>query len=512
MKSKFIKYMISLLIIMVILPVEQSCTNLDEEIYDQIPVEQFGQTQQQRNALIAPIYRSLKNIFPGDYFNMVEAVSDMAVTPTRKGGDWWDGGQFKEFRLHRWSPSTSALTNSYNNFMSAVANCNMIYYMINTNEGISAEEKNAILAEVRAVRAFWYYMLVDNWGNVPITTDFLDKTKPATKSRAEVYNFIVTELNAVKDQLRDDVGLASYGKMTKGAAYTLLAKVYLNAEVWSGTPEWQNCIDACDAVMELPYILEPNWKANFQVKNETSKEIIFPCVFSTSDGGNHFAQRTLHYNDPIALGLNIGTWNGISAMPDYVKAFDADDKRLNGSFLIGPMNDPATGEVLKTAHGRDLIHTIDIEMTNIEDDWGEVEQEEGARINKWEFEPGQNGDAENDFAVFRLADVYLMKAEALVRLGIDNEIATDLVNEVRERAFDDPAKLFTSVTLEDIYKERRFEFAWECMTRQDMIRFGKFLDPIPEWKPYTSDSKYLLFPIPRTALEANDQLDQNPGY
>ncbi|MBN2814777.1 MAG: RagB/SusD family nutrient uptake outer membrane protein [Bacteroidales bacterium] len=512
MKSKFIKYMISLLITMVILPVEQSCTNLDEEIYDQVPVEEFGQTQQQRNALIAPIYRSLKNIFPGDYFNMVETVSDMAVTPTRKGGDWWDGGQFKEFRLHRWSPSTSALTNSYNNFMSAVANCNMIYYMINTNEGISAEEKNAILAEVRAVRAFWYYMLIDNWGNVPITTDFLDKTKPATKSRTEVYNFIVTELNAVKDQLRDDVGLASYGKMTKGAAYTLLAKVYLNAEVWSGTPEWQNCIDACDVVMELPYILEPNWKTNFQVKNETSKEIIFPCVFSTADGGNHFAQRTLHYNDPIALGLNIGTWNGISAMPDYVKAFDADDKRLNGSFLIGPMNDPATGEVLKTAHGRDLIHTVDIAMTNIEDDWGEVEQEEGARINKWEFEPGQNGDAENDFAIFRLADVYLMKAEALVRLATDNETATDLVNEVRERAFDDPAKLYTSVTLEDIYKERRFEFAWECMTRQDMIRFGKFLDPIPVWKPYTSDSKYLLFPIPRTALEANEQLVQNPGY
>lgn len=511
MKNK-IKYITTSLIILIMIFIGQSCTNLDEEVYDQIPVENFGQTQQQRNALIAPIYRSLKNIFPGDYFNMVEAASDMAVTPTRKGGDWWDGGQFKEFRLHRWTPSTNAVRGSYNNFMSAVATCNMIIYMINSNAGISDQEKEAIVSEVRAVRAFWYYMLVDNWGNVPVTTDFTDKTKPATKPRAEVYNFIVSELNAVKDKLREDVGLASYGKMTKGAAYTLLAKVYLNAQVWSGTPEWQKCIEACNMVMSLPYIIEPNWKTSFQVKNETSKEIIFPCVFSTSDGGNHFAQRTLHYNDPIALGLNIGTWNGISAMPSYVKAFDPADKRLEGSFLIGPMKSPGTGEVLKTAHGRDLIHTIDITMTNISDDWGQVEQEEGARINKWEFEPGQNGDAENDFAIFRLADVYLMKAEALVRLGQDNATATSLVNTIRARAFDDPSKLYTSVTLDDIYKERRFEFAWECMTRQDQIRFGKFLDPIPGWKPYASDPKYLLFPIPRTALEANDLLTQNPGY
>src|SRR5690606_28411283 len=100
---------------------------------------------------------------------------------------------------------------------------------------------------------------------------------------------------------------------------------------------------------------------------------------------------------------------------------------------------------------------------------------------------------------------------ALVRMGIQNGEATRLVNEIRKRAFDDPTKLKTSVTLEDIYQERRFEFAWEVQTRQDMIRFGKFLDPIPGWKEATSET-YLIFPIPTTALNANPSLTQNPGY
>lgn len=505
------KYII--LLVVFGLSLTQGCTNLDETIYDQIPVDQYGTSQKQLNSLVAPIYRGLKSIFPGDYFNMVEAASDMAITPTRKGGDWWDGGQFKEMRLHKWTPSTALVTNTYNSFMGNIASCNQIFYMINSNTSISDADKELILSEIRAVRAFWYYILIDNWGNVPIVTDFKDTSKPKTKSRKEVYDFIVSELNDVKDKVRSDVTSSSYGKMTKGAVYTLLAKVYLNAEVWSGTPEWQKCADACDTVMKLPYILEPNWKTNFQVKNEVSKEIIFPCVFSTSDGGNHIAQRTLHYLDPIALGLNIGTWNGISAMPDYVKAYDPDDKRINWSFLIGPMKDPKTGKVLVTAHGRDLIHTIDIEMKyNMDaDGWGQVEQEVGARCNKWEYESGQNGDAENDFAIFRLADVYLMKAEALVRLGKSNADATDLINKIRARAFDNPSKLLSSVSLDDVYKERRFELAWECYSRQDQIRFGKFLDAIPGWKP-ASDAHLLLFPIPKTARDANDQLTQNPGY
>ena len=223
---------------------------------------------------------------------------------------------------------------------------------------------------------------------------------------------------------------------------------------------------------------------------------------------------TLHYLDPIALGIPGSANNGIAAMPDFVRSFDPDDKRYLGSFIIGPMVNPATGQVIITAHGRPLIHTIDITMKYAidADGWGQTEQEDGARCNKWEFKKGARA-MENDYAILRLADVYLMKAEALLRLPTPNVTeATTLVNALRSRVFTDPAKLKTSVTLDDIYNERRFELAWEGWGRQDMIRFGTFLNPIPGWRPNALPSFRLLFPIPQTAIDANPNLTQNPGY
>ncbi|RIJ47355.1 RagB/SusD family nutrient uptake outer membrane protein [Maribellus luteus] len=506
------KKILSLVFVIAFSFLYQGCTNLDEEVFDKLPVDEFGNTESQINSLIAPIYRTLKNVFPSNYFLLSECSADMAVTPTRKGGDWWDGGQFKELRFHTWTPNTSLVRSSYNAAMESISSCNKIYSMIEENESIG--NKDVILAEIRGVRAFWYYLLLDYYGNVPIVTDFKDSSNPVTKSRSEVYEFVLTELNAIKDVVREDVTAASYGKITKGVVYTLLAKMYLNALVWypEGGAKWQECADACDEVMELGYVFEPNFKASFVVQNQNSKEIIFPVVFSTADGGNHIHKRTLHYLDPIPLNLKVGTWNGVSAMPQYIKDYDAEDKRVAWSFLLGPMYN-TDGSILITAHGRQLIHSVDIELKyNLDEDgWGQVEQEEGGRCSKWEFESGLNGDMENDMAIFRLADVYLMKAEALVRLGKENDEATRLVNLIRGRAFDNASKLLSSTTLEDIYKERRFELAWESSARQDMIRFGTFLDEIPGWKGVTPE-KCLLFPIPQTALDANPELDQNPGY
>ena len=225
--------------------------------------------------------------------------------------------------------------------------------------------------------------------------------------------------------------------------------------------------------------------------------------------------RTLHYKDPIALGFSKGTWNGISANPDYVKEFDPEDPRFEGSFLLGEMIDPSTGKVIVTDHGRPLIHTIDFNMMSTDKYdgiWGEVQQEEGARVNKWTYEAGANNtDMENDFHIFRLADVYLMKAEAIVRNGGDNAEATKLVNAIRERAYGDSDHNHASVDLEKIYKERRFELAWELVSRQDMIRFGKFNEPgylLPE----TTPDYRKLFPIPYAAWQSNENLVQNPGY
>lgn len=488
------------------------CTNLDEEVYSQLPMDSYGTTEAEINSLIAPIYTRLRD-FNGTQ-RMAENTSGAAVTPTRRGGDWWDGGAYKEMTQGTWRPLTSGVIAEYNTSYSRITNFNQIIYLINNSPAVP--DKVPYLSQIRAARAHRYMVLVDNYGNVPIVTDFTDLSKPATKTRAEVYAFIMSELNDIKDVIREDVTPASYGKFTKGAVYTMLAKMYLNAMEWNpaGGPKWQECIDACNVVMGLKYSLEPVWKDQFNANNEGSKEAILVAVNSISSSmtGN-CRGYTLHYLDPIALGLPGSANNGVAAMPDFVKTFDTDDKRYAGNFIIGPMINPTTGQVIVTAHGRPLIHTVDITMKYAidADGWGQVEQEDGARINKWEYKKGAT-QMENDYAIYRLADVYLMKAEALVRSNQDNAEATRLVNELRKRAFTDPAKLKTSVTLDDIYLERGFELAWEGWSRQDKIRFGKFLDPIPGWRNNALPEFRKLFPIPQTAIDANPLLIQNPGY
>ncbi len=491
-----------------------SCTNLDEKVYDTIPADQFGKKPAEINAIIAPIYKTLKSVWPGDIFLLSEQTGDMAITPTRVGGDWWDGGVHMDMKLHQFHARNGLIRGAWNACMSGITTCNQIYATIESSE-MEEELKVRTLAEIRGIRAYWFYMLIDYFGNAPLVDDYESTELPEMSSRKQLFDFVIAELNDIKGVLRADVTGESYGKFTQGAAYTLLAKMYLNAQVWSGTPDWQGVIDACDKVISLDYIIEPNWKTNFEVNNQVSREIILPIAFGKADGGNHLHKRTLHYLDPIALGLNVGTWNGVSAQPGYVKQFDNADQRKEGSFLIGPMIDPATGKVLVTGHGRELIHTIDFNIipgTERQGMWGEVNQEEGARVNKWVFEKGlSNSDQENDFAIFRLADVYLMKAEALIRSGQNNQEATRLINVIRERGFGNASHNYTAVTLDHLYLERRLELAWECSNRQDMIRFGTFLQP-GYLRPATSSAHLLLFPIPESAWETNNKLVQNPGY
>ncbi len=494
------------------------CTKLDETLYSEIAIEDFGKNTAEINALVGPIYSSLKFHSLGWDGEMVmdEMAGDMMAIPGFKGGDWGEL-MFKEIMQHRWSSASSGFNGVYKNSFSSISLCNQIYYQINSNPAIPPSEKERILAEVRGVRAYWYYTLIDRFGNVPIVTDFLDKSQPETKSRKEVYEFVISELNAIKDKVRSDVSSASYGKMTKGAVYTILAKMYLNAAQWnpSGGVKWAETIKACDSVMVLGYVIENNWKTNFIPNNNVSKEAILSAVFRAGGSGvqNDIPGNSLHYLDPIALGLNVSTYNGFGANPIYAKSFDTTDSRYRGSFLIGPMIDPATGQILITSHGRPLIHTVDMIMHDVDaNGWGWINQEEGARCIKWDFEAGLSTSMDNDNHIFRLADVFLMKAEALLRNGGSVSEATNLVNRLRARAFSDPSKLLSSVTLDDIYKERRYEFAWEGMTRQDMIRFGTFLAARPPFKPWVSDPKYLLYYIPQEVIDANSKIKQNPGF
>lgn len=532
---------------MALMPFINACTKLDEKLYNQVAVSDFGKTKAEQDALVGIIYPGLHVWQLNDpaYMDLSEISGGMAVIP-RRGGDWWDGGAHSELTKHNWTP-TSPMVSNYGYILTGgsdggfwynayhnITVCNQLYAMINASNA-SATIKNQTLAQIRGMRAFWYYLLIDNFGNVPIITDFYDLSLPKTTvpgQRKKVYDFIMTELNAITNQLPSGGPNSTYyGKFTKGALFMLKAKMYLNAMVWNpdGGTKWQECINACDTILNMGYQLEPNWQTNFIPHNEVSKEAIFSSVCKSGDGGNNVLAYTLHYMSQDALNIYNGPFNGICAIPSYVKAFDTiNDIRCAKSFLWGPMISHIDGKQIYTGENRPLIYSIDVPRHDMADGWGSAYQESGARCWKWVPESGLNTSMENDYHIFRISDVYLMKAEALVRRdGGSSAEATNLVNAIRERAFPGmPSKLYSSVTLDNIMMERRFELAWEGYARQDKIRFGHFGDPIPGWKDYadpidlfdnpgwfpSGHTHYDLFPIPQAVRSANPNIMQNPGY
>lgn len=505
-----------------------ACTNLDEDVYDKLPAKDFGYTKTEINALVGTVYNTLKTYWPNNFMYLSECGGSSAVTPTRKGGDWYDGGQYRELYMHTWTAETSQIKGSWSAASSAIGSCNAYYNVIKESTVITEEERALLLAEVRGVRAFWLYAMMDTWGNIPLVVEYkevkAEEDIPTITPRQEVYNWLVKEVAEIAESCPEPAA-NTYGKFTKGAAYTLLAKLYLNAEAWGVTLEGGNAynkaVEACNKVLGFSYyILEPNWKTNFNPNNNTSKEAIFACAFSSMDTENQntMMNRTLHYKYKEVIGASLSTWNGICAQPDYVKLFDVEDPRYQGTYIIGQQFNLVTGDTIKTDHGFPLNHTVDVSiLPGTERDgtnWGDVNQHDGARCQKWPYEKSLVDAMENDFHIFRLADVYLMKAEALLRAGGSVAEATELVNAVRSRAYGNSDHNYTSVDLDKIALERKFELAWEGHSRQDDIRFGTF--EIPMWKASNCERKtgeYLkIFPISQDAWRTNPKLVQNPGY
>lgn len=501
-----------------------ACTNLDEDVYDKLPAEEFAQTETQINALVGTVYKTLKVYMAGgNFLALDEMAGSSAVTPTRYGGDWYDGGQYREIYMHTYTAQTSAVKNAWDNASQAIGTCNANLQVVESTTILSDSQKKMNIAEIRGVRAFWYYKMMDEWGNIPLVTDYDDKELPSCQSRQTIFDWLITELNDIVNDLPDREG--NYAKFTKGAGYTLLAKLYLNAEAWGVTcsTPYQKVIDCCNMVMAMGYILEPNWKDNFIVDNSGSGEAILSSPYSNTDTSkdnrNQFMNRTLHYKDYLALGISASsTWNGVCAQPDYVKQFDVEDPRYSGTYLIGKMYNATTGEVIITDHGYELDHTVDVTMIpGTEYDgttWGAVNQHDGARCIKWTFATDLVDAMENDFHIFRLADVYLMKAEALLRNGGSTAEATELVNAIRTRAYGDTNHNYSTVTLKEVQLERRFELAWELHSRQDDIRFGCYEEGM--WSSSNcarATSTHLrLFPVSQDAWQTNPNLTQNPGY
>lgn len=470
-----------------------------------------------------------------------ELCADQDVLPARDGIGWVDGYIYKRWHQHVWTSEDDQVIQGWERTYNGVNTCNRLLSQIEDNViQVEGETKDKLIAELKVLRASYYYILVDLYGNVPIVTDFKDTSLPKQATRKEVYDFIVKEIT-------DNIGLLSdtprgyyYGRFNQWAAHTLLAKVYLNAEVWSGTAQWQNCIEQCNKVIEYAertgeYALESNQKDIFVTKNENSKEIIFALPFDeiyvTGWNDFDFHMYTLAPENQDTYQLTARPWGGVCAIPQFIESFDPDDSRMKDNYIQGQQY-TSSGDILKRSiDGKPLIYTIDVPSIDQSD------VDDGYRWGKFEYAIGSTNRLSNDWPLLRYADVLMMKAESLMRLGQPG--AGALVTQVRARAFKgNPAKAqVTDAELtkgsvydygrRDSYKtahegganiqygrfmdELGWEFCQEGRRRQDMIRFGTFTT-LSWFSHDKSDVNKNLYPIPNKAMLTNSNLKPNPGY
>lgn len=465
-------------------------------------------------------------------------TTDETIMPTR-GGDWYDGGFWQGLYLHRWGVNNEAIYATWEYLYRTVILCNGSLERIQDFAEKHPEENVAdCVAEVRALRAMFYYYIMDLFGSVPL----IEKSDPAVEDivqekRSKVFNFIVKELtesSSLLSEERSNQPGVYYGRMTQPVVWFLLAKLALNAEVYTdddwtdgSRPDgksiffevegqrlnaWQTVNYYCEKITAAGYTLEKDYTANFAVFNESSEENIFVIPMSKTLYTNQFIClfRSRHYNHAKAYGLS--GENGSSATKEVLETFGYDtpqvDARFDYCYFAGPVKDLEGNQILLDDGVTPLVY----EPWNVALDVSgkPYEKTAGARMKKYEVDKTGLKDGkllDNDIVLFRYADVLLMQSEAKVRNG---ENCDAELNLVRSRVGMAPR----TATLENLLDERMMELAWEGWRRQDMIRFGVFTRSYscrPQL-PGEENGYTTVFPIPEKVIDMNPQLHQHKGY
>lgn len=546
-----------------ILTVSMTACDLTNEVNSEITADEFFQSRQQFTSALGDAYNPMTD-FGGSVgpSTPAEVMSDEVIVPGR-GQDWSEGGFWARKHAHEWNIDDDGWNSTWQSFFTGVNNANRLIFQINQalEEGAADEElATQFLAELKAMRAFYYFWLLDNFGNVPILTSFEDApenpTQPCSSGpvaseqcfndgRQEVFNFVEEQLLDNIDALQTDKQ-ATIGRMNKWVAHMTLAKLYMMAEHYTGTPRWDDALTHLNAIINSgQYSLAESYSSNFAVQNQGSPENIFQIPFDKVFlQGFNLHVMTLHYGQQAEFQFQQQPWNGFSATTKAYKAVvdtnmnpgtttdvwgfeqtststgleqikGTDDDRL-GNFIVGPRF-TAGGERItdggvfsdfdKNGPPLTIVPVVnDLERNAC--------RQCGARIGKYEFASGLETTMSNDMVIYRYADVLLLKAEALWRQNPSSPEALALVNQVRARAGVDP---FSSLDADKILAERMRELFWEMTRRQDLLRFEgedggetRFNDP---WKfKDVSPSFRNVGPIPQGQLETNPALVQNPGY
>ena len=478
------------------------CTNIDENVYDKYSADDFYGSAQGADVALASVYAQVGGNWDGvgyagadrGWYDLNSFSSDEQVIPHRTTGDW--ELDFARLYKHEWLPTDSFINNTWKWLYKSIFNANLA---VNQLEKSNAEPSK--IAEAKVLRAFFYYLLIDDFGNVPFYTDNnITVDQIPQSSRKEVYDFVVKELTENLETLSSTKGGNYYGRFNKWAGYTLLAKVYLNAQVYTGTPEWEKCLAACDKVSEGGFSLHsgaadassPLGNKYYELFGDVlpdDETILSIFVTANVVSRNIFTIRSLNGPDANALFGTSG-WNGTIVPKDFFLKYADQDIRKK-QFRYGDQ-------------GGGVNYSIDVASL---DNPGAAPQA-GVRDTKfYPVTPMDGGGASNDFPIYRYADVLLMKAECNVRLG-NPTAAKPFIDQIRQRA--GLGILAANPTLDDIYNERGFELNWEGHRRQDMIRFDKF-SLANDFRGVSADYRK-LFPIPTAALDANKGLKQNTGY
>lgn len=507
-----------------------SCTKLDVKLQDeQLGGGASGGSSASASALLAGLYNSMQTPFQDQTrtYALWEMTTDELIGPTR-GPDWDDNGVWRVLHAQKYDGENLRIVEEFKDLNSIdFAATDILRYSPTTQQA----------AEARFIRAFVDMLLLDGWGQVNYRDPGESVLTPSrVRVGADALTYIISELNAILPNLPNGPATVA----NKNAARVLLMKCYLNKGVWASNAarlaptfsaaDMNQVISLADQVITSGgYTMTPNYFDNFAPNNTViGTENIWTAENKGGVQAGNIRSRwhsTMHYNQ------NPGGWNGFATLSDFYGKFEATDKRRGQNYptpgspanpgnrqtvglFLGQQYDLTTDLPLKDRTGAPLSFTAAVKSIEI----GTNLEVTGIRAYKYpiDFVNDGGGNVDNDYVYFRLADVLLMKAEAILRGGTGTvagpygSTALALVNYIRTLPSRGATSL-ASVTLDQLLDERGRELYLESWRRQDMIRFGKFLAPFQE-KNYTSDPKFVLFPIPNRFLAVNPNLTQNPGY
>lgn len=527
-----------------------ACTKLDENAYDQLLTDDFYNNKTEvLSAVLRPYTHANAWVTPSGqdgWWRAAELSADQLAWPT-KGRHGEDGGKWKRFHYHSWTVDEGGLNQAWSLMYWGMGLCNDPIENIEKRDiatmGITQVEKDAYLAELKLLRAFHYLKLMDLWGNIPVVTKVGEPAKPETMPRKDVFNFIEKE---IKENIGKVPKLSKdmMGRMSQAGAYAMLVELYLNAEVWTGTARWDDCIAAANKLINNEaggqngaMALDPNIADQFKPDNNLSKEVIFSIAYDykTANFEAGWPSEFFHFKQQEIYGGGRNGNNGVVLVPGVYTTFESADLRKSDWLLAGPMVKFKDGvsPVLASEEydGQQLTFVDNIQKNksgSTLSNMSEGEENSGVRFNKYKLGnqlagpndvPAINANYNNtDWNIYRLTWIYFAKAEALMRKngGTANAEALALVNDSKKRAYttaDWTNKAYTTatLTLNELLAERGREFIFEGFRRTDLIRFGKF-STASWWDHQPSNATRELYPIPQRQRDLNSNLAQNPGY